>query len=56
MEMWMDYSLQELAETISEYSVNEDTVVFIILNEDDYVSYSIRDPYGVQATPRRDTE
>ena len=51
MEMWMDYSLQELAETISEYSVNEDTVVFIILNEDDYVSYSIRDLMGFRQLP-----
>ncbi|MDC7241336.1 MAG: ATP-binding protein, partial [Spirochaetales bacterium] len=51
LEMWIDYSLQQLAETVSEYSVNEDTVVFVILNEEDYVSYAIKDLMNVRRSP-----
>lgn len=50
IEIWIDFSLKQLASAISEYSINEDTVIFILLDSEDFVTYPIRDLLKIKGT------
>ncbi|MDC7232947.1 MAG: ATP-binding protein [Spirochaetales bacterium] len=53
IEVWMDISLRQLATAVSEYSINENTVIFIILNDEEFVTYPIKDVISFSLDPDR---
>jgi Schlafen, AlbA_2 len=55
IEIWIDFSLKQLASAISEYSINEDTVIFILLDSEDFVTYPIRDLLKIKGIPEEGT-
>lgn len=50
IELWLDFSLKQLATAISEYSIDENTVIFILLDDEDFVTYPIRDLLKIKGT------
>ena len=43
LQVWMDIPLIRLAEMLSEYSINSDTVIFLLLNDKEYTLFPLDD-------------